>query len=159
MATDRGSKKPLKYSRSDPSYSSITPSSGQPSGIFAPSTRGVPFASGGSSSVTFSGASDLSPGHVFPSTPSATAVSSPGFHPVTPAEASSDMRYQKTNKNIKLLTHGLRENVDLTYELRAEMGSLKDDNQEIMAMLRRGFGTFENRPDFDTPLQAPEKNG
>ena len=78
---------------------------------------------------------------------------------LTEANRLGALRYQKTNKNIKLLTHGLRENVDLTYELRAEMGSLKDDNQEIMAMLRRGFGTFENRPDFDTPLQAPEKNG
>jgi hypothetical protein len=39
VATDRGGKKPSKYSRSDPIPSSILPSSGQPFGVFTPSTR------------------------------------------------------------------------------------------------------------------------
>mmetsp|Transcript_9248 Transcript_9248/g.13434 ORF Transcript_9248/g.13434 Transcript_9248/m.13434 type:complete len:82 (+) Transcript_9248:1369-1614(+) len=69
------------------------------------------------------------------------------------------LRYKKTNKNIKLLASGLCENMNLTCELKVELGSLKDDNQAIMEMLRRGFGTFEDRPDFASHCQDHEENG
>ena len=182
VATDGGGKKPSKYSRSDPIPSSILPSSGQPFGVFTPSThRGTPFAPS-IGSVTLSSVSDAisTPGYLSTPAVSSTHV----LHPVTPAGPTSDthtvsathnlhtrmddlveehrlgaLRYKKTNKNIKLLARGLCENMNITCELKDELGSLKEDNQAIMEMLRRGFGTFEDRPDFEGSCQDREKNG